>query len=100
MLTQAKACGYNFGEKERVEDGSNQTVVDRREGEEGYWKTVAHDFKAIYVKTKEEAPRKFGSTSHQTEDRGGRVPDHRGLGTWKSWKQKVYYLWSLEAWTF
>jgi len=36
MLTQAKAYGYNLGEKERVEDGSNQTVVDRREGEKGY----------------------------------------------------------------
>jgi len=36
MLTQAKACGYNLGEKERVEDGPDQTVVDRREGEEGY----------------------------------------------------------------
>jgi hypothetical protein len=36
MLTQAKACGYSLGEKERVEDGSDQTVVDGREGEEGY----------------------------------------------------------------
>lgn len=28
MLTQAKAWGYHLWEKERVENGSDQTVVD------------------------------------------------------------------------
>jgi hypothetical protein len=81
MLTQAKACGYSLGKKERVEMDPIKQWWTEEKAKKAIEKLVAHDFKAIYVKTKEEAVQEIWKhiTPKQRIGVGGSLTI-RGLG--------------------